>query len=65
MWLVRHKVRASDSSMSGLCYYSLSTRPVVPTFGSSTPGGARWTGYGYVKIILVVAENTEKIKELK
>jgi hypothetical protein len=31
-----------------------------PTCGTHTPGGTRRTGWGYTKIILVMAENSKK-----
>jgi hypothetical protein len=31
-----------------------------PTCGKRTPGGARRTGWGFAKIILVMARNTKK-----
>jgi hypothetical protein len=30
------------------------------TCGTRTPRGTWWTGWGYAKIILVMAENTQK-----
>jgi hypothetical protein len=36
-----------------------------PTCGVRIPGGTRWTGWGYAKIILVMAENTKEKKGVK
>jgi hypothetical protein len=36
-----------------------------PTCGTHTPWGMRRTGWGYMKIILVIAENTKKGAKIK
>jgi hypothetical protein len=46
-----------------LIYYQF-LRAVIPTCSTRTPKGKRRTGWGYAKIVLVMAEITKK-KELK
>jgi hypothetical protein len=36
----------------------------IPTCGTCTPSGTWWTGWGYAKIILIMAENAKKKKGL-
>jgi hypothetical protein len=41
------------------------SRPVVPNLWYAYPGGTRWTGWWYTKVILVIAKNKKKGVEIK